>query len=46
MCEFIHTAITKSHPEEVAKIENASGGWRKYWSEVLQSVVSYIINNI
>jgi hypothetical protein len=40
MCDFIHTSLRNAHPEEVTKIENANGGWKKYWSEVLQSVVS------
>jgi hypothetical protein len=40
MCDFIHTFLTNAHSEEVTKIENANGGWKKYWSEVLQSVVS------
>jgi len=40
MCEFIHNSLKKAHSEEIAKIENVDGGWKKYWSEVLQSVVS------
>lgn len=48
MCNFIYNSLVKAHSEEIAKIENSSttGGWKKYWSEVLQSQVSQIIHNM
>lgn len=42
MCNFVYNSLLKANPKEVSKIEN-NGGWKKYWSEVLHSLVSQII---
>jgi hypothetical protein len=39
-CDFIHDHLEKTHPEEVSKIKNTSGGWKRFWNEVLLSLVS------
>jgi hypothetical protein len=36
----LYDALTSAHPEEIEKIEGTPGGWKKYWSEVLQTLVS------
>jgi hypothetical protein len=35
----VYAALVEAHPDEVAKVESAKGGWNKYWTEVLQSTV-------
>ena len=46
LCNFIYNNLAKAHPEEVLKIENnTAGGWKKFWSEVIQSLVSRFIHN-
>jgi hypothetical protein len=40
MSNFIYNSLAKAYPEEVTKIENNAGGWKKYWSDVLLSSVS------
>lgn len=46
LCNFIYNNLVKAHPEEVAKIENnTAGGWKKFWSEAIQSLVSRFIHN-
>ncbi|PKB91848.1 hypothetical protein RhiirA5_447296, partial [Rhizophagus irregularis] len=46
MCEFIYDNLKKAHPENVSKIENnTAGGWKKFWREAIQSLVSRFIRN-
>ena len=41
LCNFIYNNLVKTHPEKVLKIKNnTAGGWKKFWSEVIQSLVS------
>ena len=45
MCNFIYDSLLKAHHEEVSKIENnTAGGWNKFWSEAIQSLVSHNIS--
>ena len=39
----MYDSLSKSHPEEIKKIENTPGGWKRFWTDVLQSPVSLII---
>jgi hypothetical protein len=41
MREAIYTALANDHPDEVKKIEKTKDEWYKYWTEVLQSSVTY-----
>lgn len=46
MCNFIYNNLVKTHPEEVSKIEkNTTGGWKKFWNEAIQTLVSQFIHN-
>jgi len=41
MSDFIYNTLVKVHPKEISKIENnTSGGWKKFWSEAIQTLVS------
>ena len=42
MRDFIYNSLVKSHLKNVQEIEQTSSGWNKYWTEVLQSTVSYL----
>lgn len=42
MREALYTALTNDHPEEIEKIESTKDGWYKYWTEVLQSLVTIL----
>ena len=43
MSNCVYNSLVKAHPEEISKIENnTAGGWKKFWSEAIQSVVSII----
>ena len=45
MCNFIYDSLVKAHHKEVLKIENNTvGGWNKFWSEAIQSLVSHNIS--
>lgn len=43
MRETIYRALINEHPREIEKIESNKEGWFKYWTEVLQSLVTYYI---
>ena len=39
----IYKVLADKHPEDVAKIERVTGGWKKYWNEVLSTSVSQLL---
>lgn len=41
MRDAIYVALVEEHPDEITKLESVKGGWNKYWTEVLQSMVNY-----
>ena len=46
LCKFIYNKLVKAHPEELLKIEkNTAGGWKRFWVEAIQSLVSQFIHN-
>ena len=38
--DSIYSALFDIHPEEIKRIESTSGRWKKYWNEVLLTLVS------
>lgn len=41
ICNFIYDNLVKAHPEEVLKVENNTAGrWKKFWNEMIQTLVS------
>jgi hypothetical protein len=43
MREAIYTALVNAHPDQIEKIERVKDGWFKYWTEVLQTLVTFFI---
>ena len=43
MSEFIHSALSDVHPDEIEKIEKSKGGWTNYWIEILQPLVMNLL---
>lgn len=43
MSEAIYKALVDEHPDEIKKIEHTKDGWFKYWTEVLQTLVTILL---